>query len=76
MLGPLNSKLDGWANCFWLGQVSKAYRAVHSHARRWLRHRLSREHKVKGQGTSPAPDTYLQKTQGLTRLKGRKLSLV
>jgi RNA-directed DNA polymerase len=74
MVGRLNSKLDGWANYFRLGQVSKAYRAVDSHARRRLRHWLCRKHKVKGRGTSRFPDTYLHQTLGLTRLEGRKRS--
>ena len=76
MVGRLNSKLDGWANYFWLGQVSKAYRAVDSHARRRLRHWLCRKHKVKGRGTSRFPDKYLYQTLGLTRLEGRKRSFV
>ena len=50
LVGRLNSKLDGWANYFWLGQVSKAYRAVDSHARRRLRHWLCRKHHVGGRG--------------------------
>ena len=76
MVGRLNSKLDGWANYFWLGQVSKAYRAVDSHARRRLRHWLCRKHQVKGRGTSRFSDTYLHQTLGLIRLEGRKRSFV
>ena len=74
MVGRLNSKLNGWANYFWLGQVSKAYRAVDAHARRRLRHWLCRKHQVGGRGTSRFPDTYLHQTLGLTRLEGRKRS--
>jgi RNA-directed DNA polymerase len=74
MVGRLNRKLDGWANYFWLGQVSKAYRAVDSHARRRLRHWLCRKHQVGGRGTSRFPDVYLHQTLGLTRLEGRKRS--
>ena len=76
MVGRLNSKLDGWANYFWLGQVSKAYRAVDAHARRRLRHWLCRKHQVGGRGTSRFPDTYLHQTLGLSRLEGRKRSFV
>ena len=76
LVGRLNKKLGGWANYFWLGQVSKAYRAVDSHARRRLRHWLCRKHQVGGRGTSRFPDTYLHQTLGLTRLEGRKRSFV
>jgi RNA-directed DNA polymerase len=76
MVGRLNRKLDGWANYFWLGQVSKAYRAVDSHARRRLRHWLCRKHQVGGRGTSRFPDVYLHQILGLTRLEGRKRSFV
>ena len=74
LVGRLNQKLDGWANYFRLGQVSKAYRAVDAHARRRLRHWLCRKHQVGGRGTSRFPDTYLHQTLGLTRLEGRKRS--
>jgi RNA-directed DNA polymerase len=76
LVGRLNKKLDGWANYFRLGQISKAYRAVDSHARRRLRHWLCRKHRVGGRGTSRFPDAYLHRTLGLTRLEGRKRSFV
>src|SRR6476646_9320124 len=76
LVGRLNKKLDGWANYFWLGQVSKAYRAVDSHARRRLRHWLCRKHRVGGRGTSRFPDAYLHQTLGLSRLEGRRRSFV
>ena len=76
LVGRLNQKLDGWANYFRLGQVSKAYRAVDAHARRRLRHWLCRKHQVGGRGTSRFPDTYLHQILGLTRLEGRKRSFV
>jgi RNA-directed DNA polymerase len=76
MVGRLNKKLDGWANYFRLGQVSKAYRAVDSHARRRLRHWLCRKHQVVGRGTSRFPDTYLHQTLGLSRLEGRRRRFV
>jgi RNA-directed DNA polymerase len=76
LVGRLNKKLDGWANYFRLGQISKAYRAVDSHARRRLRHWLCRKHRVGGRGTSRFPDAYLHQTLGLTRLEGRKRSFV
>jgi RNA-directed DNA polymerase len=58
----------------WLGQVSKAYRAVDAHARRRLRHWLCRKHRVGGRGTARSPDGYLHETLGLMRLEGRKRS--
>jgi RNA-directed DNA polymerase len=76
VVNRLNRQLDGWANYFRLGPVTKAYRAVDSHARRRLRRWLCRKHQVKGRGTSRFPDTYLHQTLGLTRLEGRKRSFV
>jgi group II intron reverse transcriptase/maturase len=55
MVGRLNSKLNGWANYFRLGQVSKAYRAVDAHARRRLRHWLCRKHQVGVEGRHGSP---------------------
>ncbi len=50
-VGKLNRMLNGWANYFCLGPVSKAYRAVDSHTRRRLRQWLCAKHKVRGMGT-------------------------
>jgi group II intron reverse transcriptase/maturase len=76
LVSRLNRQLEGWANYFRLGPVSKAYRAVDSHARRRLRRWLCRKHQVKGRGTARFPDTYLHQTLGLTRLEGRTRSFV
>ena len=75
LVGRLNRKLDGWANYFCLGPVSKAYRAVDRHARRRLRQWLCRKHQVEGRGTSRFPDAYLHQTLGLIRLEGRTTQL-
>lgn len=67
----LNRKLDGWANYFCLGPVSKAYRSVDAHARRRLRQWLCNKHKLPGRGYSRYPDGVLYETLGLTRLVDR-----
>jgi RNA-directed DNA polymerase len=68
LVGELNLKLNGWANYFRLGSVSKAYRTVDSHVRQRLRQWLCRKHKVPGTGTQRYSDKYLEVTLGLTRL--------
>jgi len=65
----LNRLLVGWANYFCLGPVSKAYRAVDSHARWRLRQWLCVKHKVQGQGRTRFPDEYLYGVLGLVRLQ-------
>jgi RNA-directed DNA polymerase len=47
----LNQMLNGWANYFCLGTVSRAYRAIDQHARRRLRWWLCHKHKVARPGT-------------------------
>jgi RNA-directed DNA polymerase len=42
----LNRMMNGWANYFCLGPVSKAYRAVERHARKRLRQWLCAKHKA------------------------------
>lgn len=69
MVGDLNRTLRGWANYFCLGPVSKAYRAVDSHARYRLRHWLCKKHKQAGSGTRVYPDEYLYGELGLLRLE-------
>ena len=68
-VAKLNRMLNGWANYFCLGPVSKAYRIVDIHTRHRLRPWLCAKHKIKGQGTSPFPDEYLDRTLGLVRLQ-------
>ena len=46
MVRKLNQMMNGWANYFCLGPVSKAYRAIEQHARRRLRQWLCAKHKV------------------------------
>lgn len=67
----LNQMMNGWANYFCLGPVSKAYRAVDQHARRRLRRWLCHKHKVSKPGTGRFPDECLYGSYGLTRLVER-----
>jgi hypothetical protein len=69
LIQELNLKLKGWARYFCLGAVSKAYRAVDSHARFRLRQWLRRKHKKKGAGTKAYSDEYLYEGLGLVRLE-------
>jgi hypothetical protein len=71
----LNRLMIGWANYFYLGPVSPAYRAVDAHARNRLRRWLGKKHKVQGRGTSRYPDEYLYQDLGLVRLELRTRNL-
>jgi group II intron reverse transcriptase/maturase len=71
----LNRILVGWANYFSLGPVSKAYRAVDSHASERLRRWLRKKHKQPGQGTARFPDEHLYDVLGLQRLSVRTREL-
>ena len=68
MVASLNLRLRGWANYFYLGSVSKAYRAVDSYVRARLRRWLCRKHKERSRGTSHYPDRYLYEALGLVCL--------
>jgi RNA-directed DNA polymerase len=70
----LNRMMNGWANYFCLGPVSKAYRAVDQHARKRLRRWLCNKHKVSKPGTGRFPDEHLYGTLGLIRLPVRTRS--
>lgn len=74
LVADLNRRLIGWANYFYLGPVSKAYRAVETHARRRLRQWLCAKHQVSGQGTRWYPDATLHEGRGLVRLTRRTAS--
>ena len=65
----LNWLLTGWANYFCLGSVSKAYRSVDAHTRSRLRSWLRKKHKMPDRGTARFPDTYLENSLGLKKLK-------
>ena len=70
-VAKLNRQLEGWANYFCLGPVSKAYARVDYHTRQRLRHWLCRKHKVQGQGTSQFSDEHLYEKLNLVQLKTR-----
>lgn len=57
------------------GPVSKAYRAVDSHATERLRRWLCKKHKRPGQGTARYPDEHLYDVLGLQRLSVRTCDL-
>ena len=74
VVGKLNRMMNGWANYFCLGPVSKAYRAVERHARKRLRQWLCAKHKVRGPATGRFPDAALHDELGLVRLTTRTRS--
>jgi RNA-directed DNA polymerase len=74
MVEKLNRILNGWANYFCLGPVSRAYRAVEQHACERLRQWLRAKHKVRGRGTGRFPDVHLHNVLGLVRLSTRTRS--
>jgi RNA-directed DNA polymerase len=71
VVGKLNRMMEGWANYFCLGPVSKAYRAVEQHAIGRLRQWLCAKHKVQGSGTGKFTDDYLHNELGVVRLTTR-----
>jgi RNA-directed DNA polymerase len=71
VVAKLNRVMIGWANYFCLGPVSKAYRAVDSHACNRLRQWLCAKHKVVGAGTGRFPEPFLHQVLGLVRLTRR-----
>lgn len=74
-VAQLNRKLEGWANYFSVGPVSKAYRSVDRHTRHRLREWLRIKHKVAGKGTTRFPDEVLYHRLGLVRLAVRPRNL-
>jgi len=75
IVGRLNRLLIGWGNYFYLGPVSKAYRAVDAHARHRLRQWLRHKHKQRGRGLKRYPDEHLYDTLGLVCLPRRTRDL-
>ena len=67
----LNQMMNGWANYFCLGPVSKVYAAVEQHARRRLRRWLCAKHKLARASTGKYPDERLHDRFGLVRLTER-----
>ena len=69
VVDALNRMLEGWAEYFSYGTLSRAYRAVDFYARRRLRWWLCRRHKVGGRGTGQFPDDKLYGKYGLVCLE-------
>jgi group II intron reverse transcriptase/maturase len=74
VVAKLNRMMNGWANYFCLGPVSKAYRAVNRHARKRLRQWLCAKHAVKWPATRQFPEASLHDVLGLVRLIERTRS--
>jgi RNA-directed DNA polymerase len=74
IIAKLTRMMIGWANYFCLGPVSKAYRAVESHARHRLRQWLGAKHKKRGRLAKRFPDDTLHDKLGLVRLTMRTAS--
>ncbi len=74
VVARLNRIMIGWANYFCLGPVSKAYRAVDSHACKRLGQWLCAKHKVVGAGAGRFPEPYLHRVLGLVCLTMRTRS--
>ena len=70
----LNQMMNGWANYFCLGPVSKAYRAVDRHARKRLRQWLCAKHQAAWPATGNFSEASLYDTFGLVRVTERTLS--
>ena len=67
----LNRMLIGWSNYFCLGPVSRAYKAVDSHARHRLRQWLRAKHRGRGAGGPRLTIAHLHEVLGLVRLVDR-----
>lgn len=68
LIGDMNRVLQGWANYFSYGTLSKAYRAVDAYAAQCVRTWLLCKHKERGPGTGQYPDARLNREYGLTSL--------
>jgi RNA-directed DNA polymerase len=71
----LNTLLEGWANYFSLGTVSRAYRAIDSHVTRRLRQWLRAKHGFAGAGTKRFSDEVLHRELGLVDVTCRRGNL-
>jgi len=70
-VAELNRTLIGWSNYFCLGPVSRAYKAVESHARHRLRQWLRAKHLGRGSGGPRLTIAHLHEVLGLVRLTDR-----
>ena len=67
----LNRMLNGWANYFCRGPVSKAYRTIDMHVENRLRQWLGGKHKQSGLRHDLYPNEYLHGELGLVQLTAR-----
>ena len=70
-VAELNRMLIGWSNDFCLGPVSRAYKAVESHARHRLRQWWRAKHRGRGSGGPRLTIAHLHEVLGLVRLVDR-----
>jgi len=75
VVSDLNPMVQGWANYFSLGSVSKAYQIVDAHVGGRLRMWLKAKHAVACAGKKRFTDAATAQRLGLLRLRGRKGSL-
>src|ERR1700737_1620105 len=75
VVAKLNRTMIGWANYFCLGPVSKAYRAVESHARKRLLQWLCAKHKLVFPAAQRFPEASLHEMLGLVCLTKRTRNL-
>jgi group II intron reverse transcriptase/maturase len=75
VVARLNRTMIGWANYFCLGPVSKAYRAVESHARKRLLQWLCAKHKLVFPAAQRFPEASLHEVLGLVCLTKRTSTL-
>ena len=64
----LNWLLNGWANYFYLGPVTKAYQAIDAYTTARLRRWLCKKHGKRNRGYTCYSDHYLYQCLGLVRL--------
>ena len=74
VVADLNPMVQGWANYFSLGSVSKAYRIVDAHVGGRLRMWLQAKHKAARAGKKRFIDVMTAERLGLVRLQGRPRS--
>lgn len=71
LVGKLNRTLRGWANCFQVGSVSRAYRAIDSYTATRLRRWLRNKYKLRRRRGGTYPSPHLYGYFGLARLSAR-----
>src|SRR5215469_1105528 len=72
VVGLLNQTIEGWANYFSLGTISRAYRAVEQHTCRRLRRWLAHKHKMRAKVKTLFTNQRLHQKLGLMCLGVRQ----